>query len=594
MRFTVLFMTVLVLAIAVMAVFFLLDPFAESTGDVNRPTHPARASTESMVSDLTTEDSSPLRKDLPTRREESNRARPDGPVISGTLTDRLTGKPAPGVHRIELWEGSRGSGPVEKIEVEQIWCNDEGEFAIPVEPLPLRGDRRYNLVLEQWDHVIFVLENLSISPTEGLTGLDIRLEPKGQLELVCRAFEKNDYSDLATTLVCATRTASEVFWKRRSQLSWADVEQETGERAIVRQSKGDMGRSGSVDPDGMWTAAWDLEPGLWSLIAGIGNQRFETDLTIVSGRTTRIELHRQEIVPALVIAGSMSYTNGVPVVGAELVFSARSLFGEGFEDNPIHEPGYKKKQCETSKCVTDEKGKFQPLDLVPGTWRLRAYLADGSTPFFHDIEIPLESQNPYPLDLVVHRGSVSGTLCDQTTRMPFETDYTRWFIVIRDCATGEVIADHGNRFGSAFNVACVPPGRHQIEVRAREYVDFISAPFTLAAGQDLDLGEIEIAGQDDFGSLLLTLTDGAGQPFEQRVEIEVLKDLGLPSRWQILPWGEKGCTWEWLGWHSYRLGRLPAERLTIRIKENKKILREATVTIESGKEATKTLSLDPP
>jgi len=580
MRPTILFMTLFVLAILAIVAFLLVVPSDLSTDRVEGRPHRGSPSTEPIVGDFARDDSDVARKDLTTRKEAANRPPPEGPVIAGTVTDRLTGDPILFNLRAELWEGDRESGAVEQIEFDRLWTDDKGNFAIPIARLWLRADARYTLVFENSNYVIYALENLTIPPSEGRTGLDVRLEPKGHLELVCHAFKKKETSDLVINLTCATRTRAEIFWQNPPHLRGAGFNKEIGEPTINHRVGGGFGRNGPVDPCDTWTTTRDLEPGLWTLAAAIGNQRFETDLTIVAGRSTRVELHRHDIVPALRIAGSMTYTDGVPIAGAELIFSARSL-------SPGQVSG-----GENFRYTTDGEGRFEPLDLLPGKWRITAYLDDGATPFLPDLVIPLDPPQPYRLDLVVHRGSVRATLCEQTTGLPFETDYTRWFIIIRNCATGEIVADHGNRFGSAFTIACVPAGRHQIEVRARGFVDFISAPFILAAGQELDLGEIGITRQGAFGSLLLTLTDGDGEPFRRRVEIEVLKNLGLPNRWQTLPWGEKGCSWEWLGWHSYRLSRLPAERLAVRIKEDKKILIETTITIEAGEETARTLSLE--
>lgn len=594
MRIAVIALVLLALAVLAAGLIIMLEPFDAPLARLDVPDARGDSSGgESTIRKLP-DAQADSRTDLPTRREEASRALLTGPVISGTVTNRLTGEPVRHLYHIQLWEGTRGSDSLRQIEIERFCPEGRGSFIIPIMGLPLREDARYNLVFESTDYVVHALENLAISREEGLTGLDVRLEPKGALEIVCRSFDKAGLRNLALTLTCASFSQAETFWRHQAAMPGIAIHRSDGWEVLVRKSTGALGMGGSVEPDGSCVSTWDLEPGLWSFTADIGNQRFRQDITIVSGGATRLELKRDDLAPSLVVAGSLRYSDGVPVAGAELIFKAVDIpeWRGGFtRDVDWRDQGQRQR---TLKYVTDEDGRFESLDFLTGTWRLTGYLEDGSTPVLPDVVIPADPASPYPLDLVVHRSAVAGTLCDSATQLELGEDYTRWFLLVRNCATGEIVADHGNRFGSNFRVACVPPGRHQLEVRARGFVDHVSQPFVLAAGQELDLGEIGMSRQEKFGSLVLTLTDRSGLPFEHTVTIEVHKLLGIEKRTQLLPWGEKGCTWEWLGWHSYRFDRLPAELLNLKIILNGRTVQEIPVTIEAGKTLTRTLALEEP
>ncbi len=516
------------------------------------------------------------REAMVTRAESLSREILEEPCISGTVTDRLTGRPVAMYGGIELWEKDREGRWMREVDLERYHVAKDGAFAVPLSDLTLHEGRRYCLVFDYHGYVIRAYEDLITAARKPRTGLDVKLEPEGCLELVCKSFSKTDLSDLILRLECRTRQEEEVFWIYRHRYSfWIPAHLQNS----LTEGCGGFGREGSFEPDGSRITRWDLVPGLWTL-------------TVAMGRTTNFTFHRDEIIPPFEVAGSMLYSNGSPVVGAELIFSALEVPSFNSGTSPLYEPNFRKKRRLNSRCVTDGSGAFKPLDLLPGTWRLTTYLKNGAAPFFPDIVIPSDPKSPFPIDLVVHQGTVSGTLCDSATRIPFGDDYTRWFLLVRDCSTGEVVAERSDHFGSDFTIGCVPPGRHRLEVRARDFVSFASGAFGLAAGQDLRLGALGIARQERYGTLLLAIVDGSHQPIAKRVNIAVAKPLGLQGRFDILPEGDKGYGLERLGGHRYRLDRLPAERLTFRIGRSGKVLRDLELTIEPGRDLEETLIVD--
>lgn len=592
MRITVLLIVVLALGALLVGVWLILDSHEDPPELAGIKTASRNAETPPVVERAEPEGEDHSRESVITRTEALNRKILDGACVSGTATDQLTGEPVPLYHAIELWEFDAPSLSMSEIKLERVYVDKKGAFAVPLANLPLRDDRRYCLVFDHTDYVTRAFEGLITASERRRTGLDVRLEPKGCLEITCQSFQKDDLSDLSVALRCRSRLQKEVFWIKRSPESFWPVPTPEFDGMISRRLSSFTRGSTRAQP-GPNQQILDLEAGMWTLTASLGNQRLEKALTIDMGRTTRFTILRDEIAPPFEVKGTMRYSNGSPVIGAQLIFTAIEIPDLESPIPSFYESSSQKKRRTNTRCVTDENGEFTPLDLLAGTWRLTAFLEDGSDPYFPDIVIPPNPDSPRPLDLVVQRGTVSGVLCDRATQLPFGFDYTRWFIVIRNCGTGLIIADHGNRFGSSFTVDSVPPGSHQLEVCARGMVDYVSPPFAIAAGQDLDLGEIGISRQDKFGSLLLTFTDGSGSPIEESVQIEVLKPLGVEDRWNIIPEGRNGYVLERLGADKYHFDRLPAERLTFRIKRDRIVLRKLEIAIEPELETTKTLSLDP-
>lgn len=518
-----------------------------------------------------------------------------GPCLSGRVTDSATGDPIAQC-AVTLWETPTGEGRCRKIKFGRCYSDSRGRFAIPIDRLGLRADGSYSLVFSSIYHTLTIVDSLEVDPRDGLSGINAPLEKRGLLRLRGAGFDAADFRRLTVTLENRAVQAREEAWRDRG---FSD--------AMIGRAQGALNfRSAHFGPraysrtDMKWENTFSVAPGAWTITVSTGAETMVCEETVPSGAAITVEIERQTLRSPFTVLGSLTFTDGSPVQGARLFVFAEQV--PRLDKNETYR--YIERRQIYEACRSDARGEFRPRNLLPGQWRIDVHLDDGGRPFLPYVIIPVDPPDPFRIDLVVPRGSVSGTLFDEGTHLPIEADFTEWFFLVRDCDTGRVAAELNNHIGTDFRVSAVPAGKLLLEARASGFDDYRSKAFTLAAGQDLNLGSIDMVRTSRFGSLLLSIVDLDGEPFGKPVQVSLFKSLGRGDHFEAALPGHTGMSQKLVGRNIVRFDHLPARELRVVVFEGvqslpnpgqypRRNLRELDVVIKADEVTEIRLSIDP-
>jgi|GEM_PF-2787112 len=554
----------------------------------------AAAGREELVSEIdAAAENKPLK--ILSRENEAFAAIRKAPCLSGRVFDRTSGDPVAQC-AVALWEAPTETGGCRKIKFGRCYSDSRGRFAIPIDRLGLRADASYNLVFQSQYHTTTIVDSLHVPPADGLNDLSAPLEKKGLLRIRGAGFDMADFRRLTVALGNRAAREREQAWRDRG----------FSEKMIGRAQGSLEFRSAHFAPhsysrtDREWEHTFSVAPGAWTITVSTGTERITREASLPSGGAITVEIERQTLQAPFTVLGSLRYTDGSPAQGARIFFFAVQV--SSLDRNETYR--FVERGQIYEACRSDARGEFRPRNLVPGQWRIDVHLEDGGRPFLPYIIVPADPPDPFRIDLVVPRGSVSGALCDAASGLRLEADFTEWFFLVRHCDTGRVAAELNNHIGDAFRVSAVPAGAFRLEARASGFDDYRSDPFTLAAGQDLNLGDLNVVRTSRFGSLIVSIVDLDGDPFEKPVQIGLFKSLGRGDHHEALLPGHTPLSQRSLEWNSFRFDHLPAREIRIVVFEGvqrlpnpgqypRRNLREMDVAIKADEVTEIRLELDP-
>ena len=176
-----------------------------------------------------------------------------------------------------------------------------------------------------------------------------------------------------------------------------------------------------IRSSGEWQTRFTADPGLWTVTAS-----FEQDglaartVDVPVGGFVEVLIRPEDIVlfeGTVAVAGTLAGSDGAPLPGRELVFSASKAPGLA-EGTKI-------------KAVTDGEGRFSASGFKPGRWSTTLGLDDGISIVLEGFVIPMDAPDPVSVNLELPVGSVSGTLLDGLTGQPLDARTDVWSAAVR-------------------------------------------------------------------------------------------------------------------------------------------------------------------
>jgi hypothetical protein len=258
-----------------------------------------------------------------------------------------------------------------------------------------------------------------------------------------------------------------------------------------------------VRDDGTFEKVFTCKPGDYTAKLFFKTQgTIERPFNIALGETTELLIRADELPrdeKLITVDVHLTYPDGAPIAGARFHFFGADVKGL----DPFHKG---------ISGQTDSEGRFTAGGFKSGRWMVSARLAEGGELKFPDMNIPEEATSPFPFDLVVRGGTVTGTLLDAPTGRPLKEDGYLWWIYLHDAETDKKIRDtRSAQTGSRFEVVDVPRGDYILWVVALGYKKYKSRPFYLGEGRTLDVGEVHL---EPAGILELEMVDEDGKPID--------------------------------------------------------------------------------
>ena len=185
----------------------------------------------------------------------------------------------------------------------------------------------------------------------------------------------------------------------------------------------------------------------------------------------------------------------------------------------------------------------------------------------------MKASSPFPIDLVISGGTVTGTLLDGPSGAPLKEGGYRWWVYLYDAETDKKVREtRVAQTGSYFEVVDVPRGDYVLWVVALGYKKYKSQPFYLSEGRTQDIGKILL---DPAGILELEMVDEDGKP----VDIPMIYNFTVLAngekvdyyRRKMLAPGKCGCY------------SLPAGEVEITIQKKGYKDKQTTVRLEPGR-----------
>jgi|GEM_PF-3596783 len=416
-----------------------------------------------------------------------------GATICGTVIDGSTGEPLSSTPCTITAIHSASSSK----QYCEAYTDEAGRFCLRgLIPGSFTIESRANGFLDGEKMLIEVEENQRVDDYE------IVLDPGGILALNIEGFTK---PALATFDIC--------------------FDDDNGNR--------DDGGTFSISNSGSLQVPFRLKKGKWTALVCFNRLLFlDRQIVIERNKTTDLIIHPDDLRPAseyhagdIAISGRLGHFDGEPVPDAFVRLVKRPL--------PGREPPA------SLEAPTDRDGRFLFNTAGPGRWLVSVAWEheekhdDGELIPLPALVIPQDATDPFSIDLTLPGGSVRGRLIDRLTGAPPRLPETwpalrgrhaeHWDEQDRqDEITGEFrlraflrsaqnhhIASCSPGIDGRLHFEWLPPGRYRLAVHARAYVDYLSEPFTLSPGQDLDLGAIAL---EPAATLLLEVVDAAGSP----------------------------------------------------------------------------------
>ncbi|MFH2001803.1 MAG: sigma-70 family RNA polymerase sigma factor [Planctomycetota bacterium] len=258
-----------------------------------------------------------------------------------------------------------------------------------------------------------------------------------------------------------------------------------------------------IGENGLFEYEVELQTGRWELFLDfVGRWKVDRAFEIFAGETTEVAVHRSELSVFhgdVAVAGTLVDSGGAPLPGARIHFWAYEVQGIAKDDR-------------SRTARTDGEGRFKAEGFKPGRWMVSGSLVDGCDANFPDLIIPVAPADPYPCDLVMPGGVITGELLDKRTGLPFDDEGPMWWVFVNDVETGRAVSElQGGHRGSSFRLIGVPEGEYTVNVKARGYNDAATKRFFFTDGQTRDVGRIEL---DPCGVLDIEVRDDLTHPLD--------------------------------------------------------------------------------
>jgi len=299
-----------------------------------------------------------------------------------------------------------------------------------------------------------------------------------------------------------------------------------------------------LQPEGgvsTWKGTHLFEEGSYTVEVSISDYgRAEKRFDVVKDRTTTVQFFRSDfetVNDRFVAEGTVQWTSGEPVRGARVLLDSLDLLGPDQE--------------KSLEAETDEEGRIRVEGLIPGSWTVHAVLAGGGRKECALLRIPGNATSVVPLHIILHGGSVSGTLVDGRTLASIDPETTRWRALLlstekkyRDTywrrplekADDWIVRIDGAIGGPRLSAAGVAAGTYVLRIEAEEYFEYASEPISIAEGQSLDLGSIPL---EPGGVLIAGAVDPQGISL-RRIFVD-FPDLDYSPKGRNLPDGRRKC-----------------------------------------------------
>ena len=277
-------------------------------------------------------------------------------------------------------------------------------------------------------------------------------------------------------------------------------------RRVDRPSSGLGEAITSVDRNGDDEIQRSLRPGRWYFMVRFttgGERRYAVrTFTVRAGKTSELSLSGDDLITGgrtFTVEGTLRREDGTPVPHAELEFKPT-----GF--SPLADASVRRPK-QTSR--TSAGGGFTLHDAGPGLWNVTASLPDSSRMPLPGVVFPVNAASPFPLDLTIPSGVVTGTFRSLDPKVPLDPAGPAFTLRLRPEKGGFLSKSHPGGDGkTAFALDHVAPGRYRLRADVTGYGLVMTPPFTVEAGERIDLGEIGLSPR---GVLILDIVDPEGK-----------------------------------------------------------------------------------
>lgn len=250
-------------------------------------------------------------------------------------------------------------------------------------------------------------------------------------------------------------------------------------------------------PAGRWTARFS------SAAIGAAVRRFE----IEPATLFELCLERDDFLDQaghVSLEGRLLMPDGAPVPG-RAVIEFRGLQTEewGSFDRKVR-----------AMTGFEEQGRFTMDCLRPGDWEIAVWQSPdpdkrkGRRLHTFELTIPQSPVDPFPCDLILPGGKVSGILVDAGNRKPIPSGPVR-LIRLEDRWTGAIVTEAVKLCTApSFEMDHVPAGDYRLVIQAVPYENRTDIEFSLGHGKHLDLGEIAL---QPAGTIVLRVEGAEGR-----------------------------------------------------------------------------------
>ena len=255
----------------------------------------------------------------------------------------------------------------------------------------------------------------------------------------------------------------------------------------------------SISPGGdcLWKSNSPFEAGTWTAdvdVCGLG--RAEKSFLIVAGKTTEVDFFPSDFTTLradFTVEGTVCWTGGDPLRGAQVILRGLRLLG----------PDRKR----LLKATTDGEGRFSLQKAVAGRWEVEAALPGGERKICPSLEISGDGPSRVPLEIVLPRGAVSGTLVNGRTGKPLDAGSSPWRALLLSAEKkydadywtaslagkeGWLVRIDGAGSGARLGLAGVAAGTYVLRIQAEDYFDYVSGPIVVGEGEKVELGAIPL------------------------------------------------------------------------------------------------------